>query len=73
MIDSREISCVTKKDGRITHVGGIYGFARFKMSIQAARNAIESKTISFYVIRDGNPVRVDLTDAEPLLKLPDCP
>jgi len=73
MIDSREISCITRKDGRITHIGGIYGFSRFKMSVLAARNAIESKTISFYVIRGGNPVRVDLSDEELLLNLPECP
>ena len=74
MIDSREVSCVTRVDRQITHLGGIYGFSRWKMSIHAAMKGIESKTMSFYVMRDGAPVRLDLvTDTELLLTLPDCP
>jgi hypothetical protein len=94
MADRHEIQCINKSHRtypheRITHVGGISGTQRWRITQEAAMQGIESGKWAFYVSRGGHTVEVIVatsrwghkylkTEADGeqpnnLLSLPECP
>jgi len=94
MPESREVQCINKQDRysaweRITHIGGVNGGSRWRMTQEEAITAIEQKRIEFFVSQGFNRVRVivavsqygkkylktegDGEQPNNLLSLPECP
>ena len=61
--------CINKRDRmnpheRITHIGGVAGGARWKLTQEDAISYINNKTWSFYVSVGGNSVWVIVAERE---------